>query len=563
SFYRYNLLGWLYEKETVDGGKTRYLYNRSGQVTLELDANGAAGERTPAMADTVSARVYRHYAYDAFGRLVRQERVLGPASGASENVLNLLAYADGSRTYTSGPYLPEGKFYDYTFTHRSTLDWQASATVLNGAGQAVVRKVTALFGQPLVEKQWYYGSTFDTTLVVSGMPNGSYHHNSKGRLTNDRNFMRGRLSHTLSFADDSWAQWQNQYPVEAVFHSYNADGELQWQFKQFNPNGIRPEAKGLLTRMDYPRYNTRGSLLEQRVDVHSDQTLDLQYQYVYDGRNRLSQVYLSMDTSQVDTAAVAGSNNYLLAEYQYDDALGLVVRTLYHARGNCAYYGTEGNPPTVAAEDVAVDTIRYTYDLRDRLTQLTSTLYTEDLFYDGNQDAQLGANLSGDFNYNGNINGTSHHYTLDGHAGNPGALFEPATYWEYTYDGLNRLTAADGQVTHYDPQQANPVTHVDGAYAYDRIGNLTALTRDLHSGGTQGWDYGYAAGTNRLTGVTTQAGATAAVSAPRNYTYDAAGNLHSDNHRNLDATDYGRANLPFGLQLNVPDPATGSGSVGT
>ncbi|MEM9024149.1 MAG: hypothetical protein AAGB22_10430, partial [Bacteroidota bacterium] len=239
-----------------------------------------------------------------------------------------------------------------------------------------------------------------------------------------------------------------------------------------------------------------------------------------------------------------------------------VIRTLYHARGNCTSYDTEGNPPTVANQDVAVDTIRYTYDLRDRLTQLTSTLYTEDLFYDGNQDADVGPSLTGDFNYNGNINATSHHYTLAGHAGDPGALFEPATYWEYTYDGLNRLTAANGQVTHYDPQQATPVVPVDGQYAYDRIGNITALSRELHSGGTQGWEYTYTAGKNRLTGVAPSGTATAAVSAPRAYGYDDAGNLKSDDHRNLDNTNYGRANLPFGLQLNVPDPATGEGSVG-
>ena len=30
SDYRYNALGLLYEKETVDGGKCKYMYNRSG-----------------------------------------------------------------------------------------------------------------------------------------------------------------------------------------------------------------------------------------------------------------------------------------------------------------------------------------------------------------------------------------------------------------------------------------------------------------------------------------------------------------------------------------------------
>ncbi|MEM9023847.1 MAG: hypothetical protein AAGB22_08890, partial [Bacteroidota bacterium] len=312
SFYRYNLLGWLYEKETVDGGKTKYLYNRSGQVTLEQDANGAAGEYLGYGADSLSARIYRKYTYDAFGRLVCQERLHGVVHGPGTVPFDPLLYRTDTHNPLDGPH---GSAYH--MTHNSTYDWKAVVidTVANGMLVSEVRQpvVGAPFLEvwhPLVEKQWYYGTAFDTTTAASGLPGGSYHANSLGRLTGDRTQLRGRLSHTLAYDDNDWSLPPNsQRPVEAVFHSYNADGELKWQFKQFNPNGIRPEAKGLLTRIDYPAYNTRGSLLEQRVDVHSDQTLDLQYQYLYDGRNRLSQVYLSMDTSKVDTGAGAGSNN--------------------------------------------------------------------------------------------------------------------------------------------------------------------------------------------------------------------------------------------------------------
>ncbi|MBK6882002.1 MAG: RHS repeat protein [Flavobacteriales bacterium] len=76
--YKYNLLGWMYSKTTVDGGTTKYLYDVSGNVVLEQDATGAAGEPDAyfeVASEPWNRPWYRRYRFDGFGRPVAQERV--------------------------------------------------------------------------------------------------------------------------------------------------------------------------------------------------------------------------------------------------------------------------------------------------------------------------------------------------------------------------------------------------------------------------------------------------------------------------------------------------------
>ncbi|MEM9023906.1 MAG: hypothetical protein AAGB22_09195, partial [Bacteroidota bacterium] len=263
SFYRHNLLGWLYEKETVDGGKTQYLYNRAGQVVLEQDANGEVGSPHPTVTDgqgdPVSRKYYRQYSYDRFGRTVRQERCLIDSMPGRMGVpfdFDVLHYRDLERGvthigYGQPPDEEEDTLVVMPFTHNSTYAWKAQVEDRDLNNLPRFRSVLDFLGRHLLEKRWFYGAQFDTTgaglpVPGTGMASATYHPNSLWWLKHDRKGMRGQLSHSLTYDHDPWADAGQQLPVEAVFHSYNPDGELQWQLKQFSPNKLRPEAKGLV-----------------------------------------------------------------------------------------------------------------------------------------------------------------------------------------------------------------------------------------------------------------------------------------------------------------------------
>ncbi|MFN8711622.1 MAG: hypothetical protein ACK5Z2_02135, partial [Bacteroidota bacterium] len=66
--YSHNLLGHAYRKNTVNGGTTKYMYNKKGQVVIEQDANGAAG------IDNNNIPYCRLYNYDVYGRLLKIEK---------------------------------------------------------------------------------------------------------------------------------------------------------------------------------------------------------------------------------------------------------------------------------------------------------------------------------------------------------------------------------------------------------------------------------------------------------------------------------------------------------
>ena len=544
SYYRYNLLGWMYEQETVDGGRTKFMFNRAGQITLEQDANGAEGEFIIPATDTLP--YYRQYEYDAYGQMLTQKRVSLNGQEFAIGKPDPLAYQDQLGGIDTTNQTLQSNYYRYTFSARSTCDWLADAEEAQFIGsnyQPQSIKVVDYLAHPTLEKQWFYGDTFniDTAQTnpntVTGIVGASYHPSMIDRLNLDRTGMRGRLSHTISYRDDVMKGWgSSQRPMEQVFYSYNPDGELKWQLQQFNPNTITPDQKGLVVRIDYPEYNTRGSLLHEWVDVNNDDTLDIAYTYAYDGRNRLEKVYANFDTSSTD--------GQLLARYEYNDAYGLMTKTIYHK--SCDSYS--GSADSLFAQKV--DSIEYTYDLRDRLTRQHSKFLDYRMYYDTDLvPLSGGGSLAGDTNFNGNINGISAEYTLLGANSLPGN-FQEATKYAYRYDGMNRLTQADGWVG--DMVTSNPANQFigDATFDYDKIGNITHLKRFLPGSPNvaQEWNYVYQAGSNRLTKV-----AGVNTTTDRNYTYDATGNLLSDDHRDLSATNYGRANLPFTLDKTNND----------
>ena len=572
STYDYNLLGWLFQKETVDGGITKYMFNESGQVVLEqaendrvkrsciemptgeFDANGP-------ILDFIDRPNYRGYTYDAYGRLTKQAKTVYSFDDIHPNIKQQLPmlYADISKNlittttasssnfdlfhdgyyYQLDPNIPTpdifGNIYDafvYKFTNNSTYSWRSKTFILESDGAFPISNLkinshnnfidTEINGSRIFpEKQLFYGPI---NLVSS-----AFHTTTNTILAAGRTNLKGNLSYVITF-NNSYCE-EISKPVKNDIYNYNSDGNLSWQMQQFNPNGITAANKGFVVRIDYPEYDLNNNLLVENVDVNNDLILDMQYHYTYDIRNRLNEVKVSLADEK--------ENGQLLASYDYNDATGLVTKTKYHKK--CE----DGN-------NHQIDQISYTYDGRDRLNKIGSSFYDEELYYDGDMpNTLLLGPLSTIANYNGNINGIKSTYrfsTLNNYVA--GSNFETPSYYAYQYDGINRLVDANA---YWDENAAatNLVTHAaahygDVTYQYDKIGNLDRIKRTIDANNlVDNWKYRYQAGSNQLIKVEGANPNTI----NRNYTYDASGNLLTDDYRKVNQSIYGRANLPFDLDL--------------
>ncbi|MEY4925715.1 MAG: hypothetical protein RI894_151 [Bacteroidota bacterium] len=126
------------------------------------------------------------------------------------------------------------------------------------------------------------------------------------------------------------------------------------------------------------------------------------------------------------------------------------------------------------------------------------------------------------------------------------ATFTPQNTYTYSYDGLNRLIAAASNLGAGTLKAGVG----DESYQYDKIGNITSLTRKVIAGNsleTVQQAYSYATGNDSLLGAaftTTSPRAPFGQTASHTYTYDPNGNLQTDTRRSITQTDYQRANLP-------------------
>ncbi|HBL78306.1 MAG: hypothetical protein A2W90_16380 [Bacteroidetes bacterium GWF2_42_66] len=176
--------------------------------------------------------------------------------------------------------------------------------------------------------------------------------------------------------------------------------------------------------------------------------------------------------------------------------------------------------------------IDHSYNIRGWLTQLndpTATvsndkLFALKLFY----DTDMTGTLTGGAQYNGNINGAMWRLSTDSKKG-----------YNYSYDGLNRLTAGDYGT--YNGSWATTTAYDLGSVAYDYNGNITSLNRK-DNGGNNRENLSYTYTGNQLGSVS---GTYNGSSASGSFTYDATGNAISDGLRGLTSIAYfDELNLP-------------------
>ena len=530
--FEYNILGQLVMETSVDAGTKRYMYNKQGLVSVEQDQN--------ARTNTVNnepAPYYRVYQYDDYGRLLKVGRKETPFDYTHSDEYDPLYYetifiGDAPGDPLNGVYGATGYYFDYTYSNISSQDWLtffdawAYTTPPSDYIAVEINGLHTQFNATSLEKEFFYGTTAQSADV-------------------------GRLLQTNSYDNAN-------VKIQSEVYTYNTNDNIATQLITFDADGIDVATGNLESFIEYPAYNFRNSLLEQKVDVDNDQTVDLHCFIEYDKLNRLSSI--SAAAGQVNNASEAT----LLVSYEYDDANGLITKKKHFI---------DETQMGVGIVNHLVNEIEYQFDTRDRLTQIKagqltaglSPLMQYNLSYDGQSLFYMDGNtletVTASMNHNGNINGTLMSHYFDGNdVVNNVSNFDKPTLYGYTYDRLNRMTNADatvGDLTlasgHPDYTDSYRIGDVD--ILYDRIGNIQSLSRVSKTG--QGssdyaeftlFNYGYQAGNNRLLAANGLSG-----TVTRNYTYDANGNLLSDDFRTIDATEYGRASYPYHIDKESDD----------
>ncbi len=145
-----------------------------------------------------------------------------------------------------------------------------------------------------------------------------------------------------------------------------------------------------------------------------------------------------------------------------------------------------------------------------------SKLFAMQLYY----NTDMSSTLTGTAQYNGNINGELWRLYNDG-----SNLYKG---YNFTYDGLNRLTQAD-YGTYSSSTWTNTSAYDLSSVGYDENGNISSLTRKNYSGSNrESLSYTYSG--NQLSSIS---GTYNGSSASGSFSYDGNGNASSDGLRGL------------------------------
>ena len=224
------------------------------------------------------------------------------------------------------------------------------------------------------------------------------------------------------------------------------------------------------------QYNHRGSVTRSHI-IHTDSannSFSEEYANTYDNQERLLTQTHSLNNA---TPVTLVSNTY--------DAVGRLIST------------GKANDPSL--------TQTYAYNIRSWMTALYGNLFTERLHYN---DAQSGSSAQ----WGGNISSLA--WTV-------GSRTAPSSGFDFSYDGLSRLTATQVR------SGGSIIAGIGSGYTYDPMGNL--LSMSISSGeGTDSRQFAVASQSNKLA----------------EETYDANGNRTTGVTDGFDTVSYNLINLP-------------------
>ena len=497
-----------------DNADTYYVYNLLGQLSFVLPPLAADALSDGAYSDT--AEVLRQHAYvyryDERGNLI-YKRLPGcePILMVYDKTNCLVLSQDGNQR-ARGTYWTSYK-YDYLRRLIYTAE-------VNTGSNDHQDKIDSFHN-------WYVIERFSTGSMNYPMTNTGY----------SRNFYHKQPTRLLT------VNYYDNYDFLALLPD-----SIRTHFEYIPVSGTSrcSKTKGLLT-------GTRTYYLDGSGDYSSTV-----YYYDYRGREieRLSSNHLggyditkntyNLSDNIVDTwTSQSAANGVQVAEYYhytYDHANRLLTTTYtYNNEATVVLqsfsYDELGRVRKRAIHD-AIDSICFAYNIRNQLTQIRSTGYTQNYYYttDCPQDEYHTMRAC----YNGNIAATT--WTYD----------DQTNGYTYYYDPSNRLSSTysilNGQFGDYFYTES---------YRYDKHGNITQLDRWDNRDAMNSLHLSYQG--NQLREVTDNGyGPTVydskcyhdANDSGEDFAYDANGNIRYDKDRGIAAIRYNLFNLPDTIQFS-------------
>ena len=313
------------------------------------------------------------------------------------------------------------------------------------------------------------------------------------------------------------------------------------------PSDISPNARGLLTgtrtyQLGDPLkytvsalyYDHRGRVVQSHASNHMGGFEDEYFAYTFTGKmNQHQQVHTAPGkTTQTEVHTYS---------YQHDERLLSVTHKLNSAAAVTLAGYTYDETGRILTKELATETSTYHYNVRSWLTRINGTKFNQTLAYNTPVNGITPTTAL----YNGNIS------AMKWKSGDEST----ERGYKFTYDGLNRLTAAAyGEGTSLT---SNLNRFNEAVTEYDKAGNIKALERQgkLDSGYGMMDNLTYTYTGNKLTKVTD------AVTAPityanafhfvdranvaNEYTYDQNGNATKDLNKNITSITYNAITVPL------------------
>jgi len=516
--YSYNTRGLVTQKTSPDADTVRYLYDQNGNLRLIKDANhkGSSPNNQNYTSIITSGSVTKTITLNMPGMLTisafETYSISGPTctmtlKPLNQNVVITSIAANNSTVVSSSVYLPKGQYNCVVTMTGSGVGYSYSYTCLTGY-EFIYNKYDGL--NRVMEQGEYQSNSASGNFTQTNANNASFPASNclvtkafvydtasndalvSGQQTN----LKGKLSYSFSYRLGTLAM--------TTFYSYDALGRVAWI--------VQKSSSTTSKKINYS-YDNQGNVIQKSYTDLSASSNNHNTYYEYDKAGRLSKTY----------SGISYASRVKDAEYTYN-ASGAVNQLILGA--------------------TPAQTINYSYNERDWLTQCASSNFWEHLGY--NLAQEIGGTPNGTPQWNGNISWTSYfmnnvNVTIPEMGQYPPSAPNTTNTvgYLYSYDHANRLLSANYGGYIWNTWGTTSL-YTMPAITYDNSGNVLSLQRYGNSQSMiDNLSYTYTAGTNRLASITNSVG-----SATQTYTYDANGNATSDSYRGIAFIIYDINNLP-------------------
>ncbi len=526
--YTYDADNHLASVTTPLGNKTTYSYDGNGNLTKRVDPRGNVQGANPDDYATT-------YTYDAAGRLISETDALGHTTAyvydkvgnktsATDANNHTSSYAYNGRNLLTSVTAPGGAVTAYTYDAAGNVTARTDAN--DNATTYVYDAANRLSSKTLpLNRQWTYAydAAGNRTQIVNANGNAtqaagdgttSYAYDRAGRLTSidysdstpDVTFTYDSVGNRTQMTDGGGTQ----------SYTYDSVNRLAQVTRGTDTFAYSYDLAGNLTRRTYPDSTVTDYTYDDDSRMASAASGGQTVSYAYDAAGNLTQTTLPSGNGYGETRS-------------YDRA-GRVVEVKTSKTGSTLADFTYtldgvGNPTQIVRSGITVGTESYTYDARDRLTEVcyqSSCPSGTDPFirwtYDpvGNRLTESRPTGTTSLTYNAgdeltSAGGTSYTYDADGNRTGGGgktlaydlqnrvsSVTAGGDTTTYTYDGDgNRLQVSDGgagSVVHELWDISDRVPQL----ALERDGNNSVLRRYTYgvgrlsmSGGGSTYYYAY------------------------------------------------------------------------